>query len=77
MAKCDYKRKILCHDLDKLGRARPETWMKFASVSLTAQILRDHKPTRLFDYPMKTLYYERRYNDRPEFFDASKNKGGF
>ncbi len=41
------------------------------------KIMRDHQPTRLFDCLMKALYYERRYNDRPKFFDSSKKKGGF
>jgi hypothetical protein len=77
LAKCDYKRRIPREDLDDLGRARPETWMKFSTVSLTAKVIRDQEPKRLYDHLMKTQYYERRYNDRPKFFDASKNKGGF
>ncbi len=74
--KRDWKQKIKREDLDKIGRARPTTWAKYATASFTVKILRDTLPRRLHDHLRGTLYYERRQDGVLKFYDNSKSKVG-
>ena len=77
IVKRDYKRTMRREELDKIGRARPTTWSKYATSSTVVKVLRDQQPSRLFKHLSKTLYYTRREENRIKFFDASMNKGGY
>ena len=62
--------------MDKIGRARPTTWAKYATASFTVKILRDTLPRRLHDHLRGPLYYERRQDGILKFYDNSKSKVG-
>ena len=75
--KLDTRRKIGRGDLDKIGRARPGTWAKYATANLVIKVLRDGVPSRVKDHLVDTLYGERRRKNLLKFYDGSCNKGGF
>jgi len=73
----DWKKKKKRCDLDRIGRARPSLWGKYATGNLVIKILRDTVPTDLNNALHRTLFTERRKPLRARFFDSSKSRNGF
>jgi hypothetical protein len=65
IASRDWRNKIRRVELDKLGRAKPSLWGKYATASLAIKALRDNVPTRIVNHLNQTLYTERRYPETP------------
>ncbi len=57
--------------LDKLGRANPSIWSKYATANLTIKVLRDRAPSRLFHHLLET-FTEKRAPEVIKFYDKSK-----
>jgi hypothetical protein len=72
----DWKNKIKRDELDKIGRARPSLWGKYATISMVIKTLRDEQPKRINDHLLSTLYYERRREGFLKFYDKSRTKFG-
>jgi len=73
----DWKKKKKRADLDKLGRAKPSLWGKYATGNLVIKTIKKENPSYLYEKLCKTWYSTRRKPGKMLFFDGSKTRIGF
>ncbi len=76
IASRDWRNKAKKVELDKMGRACPSVWAKYATASFTIKAIRDGVPTRLNNHINQTLNYERRFPKMLRFYDSSRKRVG-
>jgi len=72
----DFKRTQHRSDLDRLGRARPSTWAKYLTTSLTIKTIRDGFPVILKENMMRNSSVVQHKPGRLKFFDGSTARIG-
>jgi hypothetical protein len=72
----DWKNNVPRCELDKLGRAKPSLWGKYAVANCVIKIIRDQAPTRLRWHIEQTMYSERRHPNIVKFYDNSRLRIG-
>jgi len=73
----DWKKKKKRADLDKLGRAKPSLWGKYATGNLVLKTIKKEYPAYLYGKLCNTQYSTRRNPGKLLFYDGSKTRLGF
>jgi len=73
----DWKKRKRRSDLDKIGRAKPSLWAKYATSNLVLKVMKNRTPSTLHSALVKTSYATRRNPDKLLFYDASRTRIGF